>query len=89
MRVVNIRLRLIIADDRYFGGLSIILVGDSGQLLPVCGAPLYFNKSNKPNNLNGFKAYSQFKIVVKLEQVERQKTSNDTHKTTKIYRTIT
>ncbi|RNA07297.1 ATP-dependent DNA helicase pif1, partial [Brachionus plicatilis] len=74
--VVDIRLRIIKADDRYFGGLSIFLVGDPGQLLPVCGAPLYYNKSNKPNNLDGFKAYSQFKIVVKLE-VERQKTSND------------
>lgn len=28
-------------SDLYFGGISIILTGDPGQLLPVLGTPLY------------------------------------------------
>ena len=28
-------------NNTYFGGISIILVGDPGQLLPVGGSPLY------------------------------------------------
>ncbi|CAF1014362.1 unnamed protein product, partial [Brachionus calyciflorus] len=75
--LIDNRLRAIKANNSFFGGVSIILVGDPGQLLPVCGAPLNDSKSHQPYSLDGFMAYNEFKIVVKLEQLERQKVSND------------
>ena len=57
---------------KYFGGLSVILVGDPGQLLPVSGLPLYSTRANNALNIQGYNVYQQFKVVVKLEQLVRQ-----------------
>ncbi|CAF1086008.1 unnamed protein product [Brachionus calyciflorus] len=70
--IIDNRLKQIKGNNKIFGGVSVILVGDLGQLLPVCGSPLYCNKANKPLNIDGYKAYNQFKAIVKLEKVERQ-----------------
>jgi hypothetical protein len=59
-----------------FGGISVILVGDPGQLLPVGGSPLYQNPQTKNTESLaslGFICYREFKIVILLEQIERQK----------------
>lgn len=39
--IIDQRLREATKCDKYFGGLSVILTGDPGQLLPVMGSPLY------------------------------------------------
>lgn len=36
--------------DLFFGGISVILTGDPGQLLPVLGSPLY--QTIKPSSKN-------------------------------------
>ena len=58
----------------YFGGLSIILLGDPGQLLPVGGTPLYFSNKNIFDSvlIQGFRCYQQFKHAVKLDVCIRQ-----------------
>ncbi|RNA24393.1 ATP-dependent DNA helicase PIF1 [Brachionus plicatilis] len=53
-------------------GLSIILVGDPGQLLPVCGSPLYATNGRGSLSIDGHNAYKKFDTVVMLEKVERQ-----------------
>ncbi|RNA42524.1 ATP-dependent DNA helicase pif1 [Brachionus plicatilis] len=72
LAMIDQRLREIKGKSIPFGGISVILVGDPGQLLPVCGSPLYANNSKGPLCLDGKKAYEAFNVVVKLEQVERQ-----------------
>ena len=70
---IDIRLRQITQKkSQYFGGLSVILTGDPGQLPAVCAPSLYSTHSNDNLNINGFNAYRQFTVVVKLEQVMRQ-----------------
>ena len=38
---IDTRLRQATGHNVYFGGISMILIGDPGQLLPVGGSPLY------------------------------------------------
>ncbi len=45
-----------------FGGLSVILIGDPAQLLPVGGAPLYA-KPTKLLQTAGFEVYQHFKVA--------------------------
>ncbi len=63
--------------DLLFGGLSIILVGDPGQLLPVSGMPLYAFPTKSLLASHGLNCYRNFKIVIRLEQSERQKNANN------------
>jgi ATP-dependent DNA helicase PIF1 len=63
--------------DRSFGGLSIILTGDPGQLLPVAAPCLYDQKSNTAINIGGFELYKSFKLVVQLTQLMRQINDGD------------
>ncbi|EPZ36339.1 hypothetical protein O9G_005712 [Rozella allomycis CSF55] len=60
------------AQDVLFGEVSILLVGDPAQLLPVGGSPLYSDNPKKPISTAGRDAYVAFKNVVKLDQVMRQ-----------------
>ncbi|CAF1066342.1 unnamed protein product [Brachionus calyciflorus] len=68
---INKRLQEIKANNLHMGGISVILVGDPGQLLPVCGRPLYSNKANCPASIDGWNSYSKFEVVVMLETSER------------------
>ena len=58
-------------SDKPFGGISIILVGDPGQLPPVMDAHLYNPKKNIESQA-GHLLYTLFKNVIKLSVVKRQ-----------------
>ena len=60
-----------------FGGLSVILTGDPGQLLPVGGNALYCKKLKNQLNISGYNLYIQFKVVIELVQTMRQQNEND------------
>jgi ATP-dependent exoDNAse (exonuclease V) alpha subunit len=75
LAVIDKRLRQATGKDEYFGGISVILGGDPGQLPPVGGAPLFqeVDKSKEDLSTKGFDCYQQFKTVIVLEVSERQK----------------
>ena len=62
--------------DQHFGGCSILLMGDYGQLPPVVGAPLYdmqpdSNIENQYRNM-GFLAFRKFNMCFTLNESKRQ-----------------
>ena len=57
--------------DKLFGGKSIVLFGDPGQLPPVCDKPLYHNKPLNPIAVQGSLAYKLFDKVVILDKNQR------------------
>ena len=59
-----------------FGGIFMILIGDPGQLFPVCASSLYSIKiKGKTQAMAGQVAYKKFQIVITLvlEVIMRQK----------------
>lgn len=69
---IDSRLRQAKNNNLMLGGISIILIGDPGQLLPVCASSLYDTALKTPLAKGGYLAYNQFKIVITLEAVMRQ-----------------
>ena len=69
---VDRRLRQGTAVDEPFGGISVIMTGDLGQLQPVGGTPLYKQNPTAALNVEGYAAYSGFKDVFILDRVQRQ-----------------
>ena len=57
--------------DEIFGGKSIILVGDHGQLPPVADKPLYHSRPSSSIGEQGHIAYFMFTNVVKLSVNQR------------------
>ena len=55
-----------------FGGYNVIIIGDFGQLLPVCGRAL-FKEPPADAEQDGFILYQLFKKVVLLKKIKRQK----------------
>ena len=71
---IDYRLREIFAEDgghQPFGGMSILLVGDLGQLPPVGGTTL-FGSSYKSDANTGILLYDLFRTVVRLTETKRQ-----------------
>ena len=58
-------------NDKDFGGKSLILTGDPGQLPPVADKPLYHSKPPSAIGEQGFQAYRVFDKVVKLTVNQR------------------
>lgn len=81
LATIDIRLRQAFPEHKHepFGGQSVILVGDFGQLPPVCDLPMYAQSPHNNNSLSndGRIAYSQFREVYKLEVVQRQSGDSD------------
>jgi hypothetical protein len=74
---IDSRLRQAKNNNKMFGGISIILIGDPGQLLPVKGSTLYDQKLNNQMSIAGFLAYKAFKIVIQLQVAMRQLNENN------------
>ena len=58
-------------NDKAFGGKSLILTGDPGQLPPVADKPLYHAKPSNAVGEQGYQAYHMFDKVVKLTVNQR------------------
>ena len=58
-------------NDKVFGGKSLILTGDPGQLPPVADKPLYHAKPSNAVGEQGYQAYHMFDKVVKLTVNQR------------------
>ncbi|CAN0557378.1 unnamed protein product, partial [Laminaria digitata] len=58
--------------EELFGGMSVIMTGDPGQLPPVGGRALHAKDPRDQLNQEGFQAYRSFRNVVILEKVQRQ-----------------
>jgi ATP-dependent exoDNAse (exonuclease V) alpha subunit len=75
---IDSRLRQAKNKNELFGGISIMLIGDPGQLPPVGGSTLFENKKlNNTLAISGYLAYKKFKIVITLEAMMRQKNLNN------------
>ena len=58
-------------NDRVFGGKSLVLTGDPGQLPPVADKLLYHTKPSNAVGEQGYQAYHMFDIAVKLTVNQR------------------
>ena len=59
------------SNDKVFGGKSLILTGDPGQLPPVADKPLYHARPSNAVGEQGYQAYHMFDKVVKLTVNQR------------------
>ncbi len=70
---IESRLKQIKACNQTCGGISVLLCGDYGQLMPVFGSPLYDKKTNNSTmGILGHEVYKQFIQVVQLHKCIRQ-----------------
>jgi hypothetical protein len=75
---IDSRLRQAKNRNELFGGISIMLIGDPGQLPPVGGSTLFENKElTNTLAISGYLAYKKFKIVITLEAMMRQQNLNN------------
>ena len=75
LALIDMRLRQAFPQkqNQVFGGLSVILVGDFGQLPPVRDEPMYSQISRRdPLSTDGITVYRQFQEVYKLDIIQRQ-----------------
>ena len=63
--------------DEVFGGICVIMTGDPGQLLPVCGRASHAGHPKDQLNQEGFSAYRSFRHVIILTKVQRQLDAED------------
>ncbi|GBC15565.1 ATP-dependent DNA helicase PIF1 [Rhizophagus irregularis DAOM 181602=DAOM 197198] len=79
LALIDMRLRQAFPQkqNKVFGGRSIILVGDFGQLPPVRDEPMYSKISRDTLSNEGIKTYRQFREVYKLDVIQRQSGDSD------------
>ncbi|PKB92211.1 hypothetical protein RhiirA5_387844, partial [Rhizophagus irregularis] len=72
--LIDMRLRQAFPEynNEPFGGRSVIMLGDFGQLPPVRDLPMYASTKRDELSDSGFAAYKQFKEAYKLNVVQRQ-----------------
>jgi len=72
--LIDMRLRQAFPEhnNEPFGGRSVIMLGDFGQLPPVLDLPVYVNIPREPLSNSGLAAYNLFKEVYKLDVIQRQ-----------------
>ncbi|CAB4037821.1 ATP-dependent DNA helicase pif1, partial [Paramuricea clavata] len=58
-------------NGKVFGGKSLILTGDPGQLPPVADKPLYHSKPSNAVGEQGYQAYHMFDKVIKVAVNQR------------------
>ena len=63
-------------ENKLFGDISIILVGDIAQLPPVGDKPLFHSMPKTDKQVQGLLMYHQFKTVVSLTENQRVKGNN-------------
>ena len=70
---IDTRLRQIFPDrhQEWFGGVSLVLLGDFGQLPPVCDLPMYSKAPGQGLSDAGKKVFAAFKQAIVLQKVER------------------
>jgi ATP-dependent DNA helicase PIF1 len=59
-------------EDTSFGGMSVILMGDFGQLPPVGDKPMYVSGNGTVVSDHRHSLYLMFEFVIILDQVMRQ-----------------
>ena len=74
LTLIDARLRQAFPEHRneLFGGRSIIMVGDFGQLPPVLDLPMFADITRDPVSNNGHAVYKQFLEAYKLDIIQRQ-----------------
>jgi len=80
LALIDLRLRQAFPEhqNHVFGGRSVILVGDFGQLPPVLDEPMYSQIPRHDMLSNdGITAYRQFREVYKLDVIQRQSGDSD------------
>jgi len=59
-------------NNETFGGRSVILFGDFGQLSPVLDIPMYSSEKGGTLSNDGIEVYHEFREVYKLKAIEHQ-----------------
>jgi hypothetical protein len=83
LALVDKRLREAFPENKSepFGGRSIILFGDFGQLPPVLDLPMYAkNVSHDTTSNDGIASYKNFREVYKLDVIQRQSGDSEEQK---------
>ena len=78
---ISLRLQAIFGNTLPFGGVDVVLVGDTGQLPPVFDTPKFDESYKKkgpipPTVVEGLKVYKMFSTVVQLKRSFRQDSSD-------------